>query len=124
MSPAATTVAALAAALVLSACATAPRGAAYVPLVDLQGKNPAQFATDTAECQAYARQSIDAAQGAVAGAVAAALLGAFLAPRGYRNEVAGKAAGLGAVAGATQANDTQESITKRCLAGRGYSVLN
>ena len=116
--------AALAAALILSACATPPRGAAYTPLVDLQGHSPERLASDTAECQAYARQRMDAAQGALAGAAVGALLGAFLAPRGYRNEVAGKAAGLGALSGAVQATDTQESVTKRCLAGRGYSVLN
>lgn len=124
MTRSAPTVALLAAALILSACATAPRGAAYAPLVDLQGKSAEQLAVDTGECQAYARQRMDAAQGAMAGAIAGALLGAFLAPRGYRNEVAGKTAGLGAISGAVQANDTQESITKRCLAGRGYSVLN
>ena len=111
-------------ALALSACATAPRGAAYVPLVDMAGKNPDQFARDVAECQVYAQQRMDAAQGAMIGAVAGALLGAFLAPRGYRNEVAGHAAVLGAAGGAIEATDTQESITKRCLAGRGWNVLN
>jgi outer membrane lipoprotein SlyB len=111
-------------ALALTACATVPHGAAYVPLADMQGKNPDQFARDVAECQVYAGQRMDAAQGAMVGAVAGALLGAFLAPRGYRNEVAGKIGALGALGGAAEANDTQETITKRCLAGRGYNVLN
>lgn len=107
---------------ILGGCATT--GSNYVPLVDMQGKDEAKFRSDVTECQAYAKQRMDAAQGAMVGAIAGALLGAFLAPRGYRNEVAGKAAGLGALGGAGEANQTQESITKRCLAGRGYNVLN
>ena len=107
---------------ILAGCATT--GANYVPLVDMQGKDPAKFQSDLTECQSYARQRMDAAQGAMAGAVAGALLGAFLAPRGYKNQVAGKAAGLGALGGAGEANNTQQGITKTCLAGRGYNVLN
>lgn len=112
----------LAVSLLASGCAT--RGAGYVPLVDMKGKDQTQFNTDVTECQAYAKQRMDAAQGAMVGAVAAGLLGAFLAPRGYKNQVAGKAAGLGALGGAAEATGTQESITKQCLAGRGYNVLN
>lgn len=106
----------------MQGCAT--RGAGYVPLVDMQGKTTEAFNKDIVECQGYAKQRADAATGAVAGAVAGALLGAFLAPRGYKNHIAGKGAGLGALSGAGAANETQESITKRCLAGRGYNVLN
>lgn len=116
------TIATLAAAALLAGCAT--RGAGYVPLVDMQGKEDAQFASDLTQCQAYARQRIDAASGAAIGAVAVGILAAVLAPRGWRNEVAGRGALLGGVSGAAGATDTQESITKRCLAGRGYNVLN
>lgn len=116
------TLATLAAVSMLAGCAT--RGANYVPLVDMKDKDSAKFQVDVQECQAYAKQRMDAAQGAVAGAVVGALLGAFLAPRGYRNEVAGKTALLGAAGGAGEANNTQEGITKQCLAGRGYNVLN
>lgn len=125
-------IAAALAASLLAGCASAPRGADYVPLVDLRGKDAAQLATDTAECQVYARQTMDAAEGAataaIAGAIVGALIGAALGGNGYRNEWAAYGAAYGAaggaVTGAVQANDTQESITKRCLAGRGYSVLN
>ena len=106
----------------LTGCAT--RGANYVPLVDMKGKEQQQFNTDVSECQVYAKQRMDAADGAVAGAVVGALLGALIAPRGYRNELAGRAAIAGAAGGAAGANETQETITKRCLAGRGYNVLN
>lgn len=106
----------------ISGCAT--RGAGYVPLVDMKGKSELEFSSDTADCQQYAKRRMDAGAGAAAGAIAGALLGAFLAPRGYKNEVAGKAAVLGGVAGAGDANESQEAIIKRCLAGRGYNVLD
>lgn len=115
-------IAAIVAIALLAGCAT--RGANYVPLVDMKDKDPSKFAVDVQECQAYARQRMDAAQGAVAGAMVGALLGALIAPRGYRNEVAGRSAALGAAGAAGEANNTQEGITKQCLAGRGYNVLN
>ncbi len=105
-------------------CATRPRGAAYVPIVDMQGHNEYAFLNDLQDCQNYAKQTMSAAEGAVAGAIAGALLGALIAPRGYRNYAAGRVGAAGAITGGLQANDTQESITKRCLAGRGYNVLN
>lgn len=108
----------------LAGCASPPRGAGYVPLVDMKGQDEAAFATDVRECQAYARQRMDAVQGAMAGAIAGALLGALVAPRGHRNYVATRTGSAGALAGGAAANENQESITKRCLAGRGYNVLN
>lgn len=106
----------------VAGCAT--RGANYVPLVDMQGKDALMFAADTAECQRYAQQRLDAASGAVVGAIAGALFMAVLMPRGYRNDGAQQGAIIGGASGAVSANDTQETITKRCLAGRGYNVLN
>lgn len=112
----------LAITLLAAGCAT--RGANYVPLVDTKYKDQAVLQQDVAECQAYARTTLDAAQGAAAGALIGALLGAALAPRGYRNNTAAYGAGFGAVSGGLAANETQETITKRCLMGRGYNVLN
>ena len=89
-----------------------------------KGKDAALLNQDLAECQQFAKQRADAASGAVAGALVGALIGAVLAPRGYRNSTAGYGAGAGALGGGVSANQTQESIVKRCLAGRGYSVLN
>lgn len=116
------TIASIVIVLMLAGCATS--GANYRPVVDLHNRDPGRYQTDLSECQAYATQRMDAASGAVAGAVAGALLGAFLTPRGSRNYVAGRGAVLGGLAGAGGANETQETIVKRCLAGRGYSVLN
>lgn len=115
------TVTLIAAALILTGCAS--RGANYTPLVDMKGRDPSAFSQDATECQAYAKQRLDAAQGAIAGAVLGALLGAALAPRGYRSNVAGYGALAGGASGAAGANENQENIVRRCLAGRGYNVL-
>lgn len=109
-------------AIALSGCAH--RGVHFVPLVDMQGKAAGQFNADLVECQAYAKQSYDAAQAAVAGAIAAGLLAALFTPRGYRNDAFMRAGVLGAAGGAGAATNSQENITRRCLAGRGYNVLN
>ncbi len=106
----------------LTGCASS--GANYRPLVDMQGRSDAQYNRDASECQAYARARMDAAQGAVMGAVALGILTSVLSPRGTKNYAAQQGAIVGGVAGAASANDTQETIVKRCLAGRGYNVLD
>lgn len=120
------TITILAAAALLAGCAGTPGqyGTRYVPVVDLQGRDQARYQQDLAECQSLSEQRGDTAQQAIAGALAAALIGAVLAPSGYRNNVAGRSALLGAGAGAGSAIQTQQEIVKRCLGGRGYSVLN
>ena len=115
-------VATIAALALLTGCAT--RGAGYVPLVDTQGKQQDALDNDVAQCQQYAQQRASAGTGAIIGAVIGGLLGAALAVKGYRNEVAGRTAAFGALGGAAEATETQETIIKRCLAGRGYNVLN
>ena len=45
-------------------------------------------------------------------------------PRGLRNEGAAFGAAVGGLGAADGAQNTQESIIKRFLAGRGYNVLN
>jgi len=102
----------------------AHRGVNFAPLVDMQGKAVEQFNADLADCQSYARQSYNAAQAAVAGAITTGLIAALLTPRGYRNDAAMRAGLLGAAGGAGVATETQEQITRRCLGGRGYNVLN
>lgn len=110
----------------LSACAT--RGANYVPLVDhhleLGPPDYGKFNRDVSDCQQYAKQRIDAASGAAVGAIAGAMFMALLAPKNSGNQWARDGAIIGGASGAVAANETQESITKKCLAGRGYNVLN
>lgn len=111
------------AALMLVGCA-APSGANYVPLIDT--KQTPQYEDDLRECQNYAARAAGAGDTAVAGAMAGALLGlavgAILGGGGH-----GRLAGLGALTGAVQggaAGETnQRDVIRRCMAGRGYSVL-
>ncbi len=117
----------LTAAAVLSACATAPTGENYVPMVDFREGQRETFSADLSACQAYAAQTAGAGQSAVAGAIAGALLGVVLgaiAGGGIRNEMAGIGAVSGAVSGAGTGEVSQRTIISRCLSGRGYSVLN
>lgn len=114
-----------AAAVLSVGCATNPKmGTTYEPVVDLKGLDPAKYQTDLGECQALARQRDDAARNAVAGAVAGALLGAIIAPKSYRQNLANRGALLGGLGAAGQTVETQQDIIKRCLHGRGYSVLH
>lgn len=109
----------------LAGCAApGPGPQDYRPIIDTQGLDHEKYSADLAECQQFARQSMDAATGAIAGALAGALLGAAIMPRGYRDEMARSGAILGGVSGGAQAFDSQTSIIKRCVAGRGYKVLN
>lgn len=117
-----TTCIAVAAVLTLSACAHS--GANYRPLVDHK-MSPANYDQDVSECQAYAKQRANAAIGLAVGAVLGAALSAAVAGNSrYRNDTIAYGAGLGGTMGAAQANESQESIVKRCMAGRGYAVLN
>lgn len=108
--------------LMLAGCAT--RGANYVPLVDMRYKDAAQFQRDVFECQQYAKTRMDAAEGAAMGAIAGGILGALLSPKGQGGQGSRQGAIIGGVGAGAEANNTQETITKRCLAGRGYNVLN
>jgi uncharacterized protein YcfJ len=128
--PARRAIAALACiALALGGCATTGgTGAQWAPIVDLKGGDPTRYQADLAECQAYAAQQAGAAEQAMAGAVAGAIFGALLAAAaggGYsRNQHAGVGAVVGAAGGIAQGETDQRSVTRRCLLGRGYSVLN
>jgi uncharacterized protein YcfJ len=111
---------------ILSGCATAP--SSYTPLVDAPGKDPAQLAADMRDCNAYANTQLSGAGGATAGAIAGALFGvALLAAGGGRSGYGNEAAAVGALSGGLggymAAENNQRAIVSRCLAGRGYSVL-
>lgn len=102
------------------------RRANYVPLVDTKGRDAAQLSADTRECQAFAHQRMNAADGAAVGVAAGAVFGALLmaAVGGSSRDGAWVGALSGGARGAIGANESQENIVKRCLAGRGYNVLN
>ena len=113
------TIIAIATAASLAGCAT------YRPVVDMKGVDPASYEADLAECQRYATERDPASQ-AVAGAVIGALFGALVgaATGTSRNYGASVGAVSGVGAGAAHGIDSQINIVRRCMAGRGYQVLN
>ena len=107
--------------LSMTGCAT------YRPIVDNKGTNPAAYEADLKECQAYAEQvspAEHAATGAVLGAVFGAVLGAALGNRDMAMRSAGGMAVVGAASGTGEGAKAQVNIVRRCMAGRGYRVLN
>jgi outer membrane lipoprotein SlyB len=114
------------AASILTGCATT--GANYTPIIDSKGSAPESVNADLVECQAYAKQTMDAASAAVSGAVVGSIIGAmFMAAtgvKGYRNRAASMGAVSGGLSAAGAAETNQRDIIKRCMSGRGHSVLN
>jgi outer membrane lipoprotein SlyB len=102
-------------------------GANYRPIVDTQGVDLNRYEVDLRECQQYATQTMSAGQSAAAGAVAGALFGAILASAAGSRYDKNSTARVGAVSGAAGAGaegeTNQRNIIRRCLAGRGYKVL-
>jgi outer membrane lipoprotein SlyB len=105
--------------LTVTACAAQPN-----PIIDTKGVDMAAFRRDLAECQRYAEEvpmGAAAAKGAVAG-------GAYGAAVGSINGRASEGAGTGAISGAAwsmlEADREKQRVVKRCVAGRGYRVLN
>jgi len=104
------------------------------PMVDTKGANPTQYSQDDYECQQYANQVSpvgDAAVGALGGAAAGAALGAITGAL-VGGVGAGEAAAFGAATGgavglgggAVTGVQNQRDVYRRCMAGRGYNVLN
>ena len=100
----------------------------YQPLID-GGTDTEQYQRDLQDCRAYAMTKPSAGDSAAAGAIFGALAGvAILAVGGGRhgwgNEAAGIGALLGGVEGYSKGAQGQQGVVKRCLAGRGYKVLD
>ena len=103
----------------VAGCAANPR-----PIIDRKGVDPVAYERDLAECSKYAGE-IQVASGAAKGAVAG---GAYGAAVGSIHGHASQGAGTGAISGgawsALDADREKQQVVKRCLAGRGYHVLN
>lgn len=122
-------------AITSTGCAVAPIANPSYSLVDPKGVDPAKYDQDYRECAALANQTDvgeRAASSAAAGAVAGALIGALLGVAiGGKGSYAGYGAGVGAasgvsqgaVAGAASVVQEQQLALRRCLVGRGYSVI-
>lgn len=96
-------------------------------IIDKKGVSMAQYAQDRSECESYADEvntGEKVAEGSAVGAVLGGTFGAIFGDSGS----AARGAGAGAVSGATgglgKSAREKERVVKRCLAGRGYKVLN
>jgi outer membrane lipoprotein SlyB len=108
--------------LIASGCASR-RG----PVVDMKGVDQAKYEADLADCQKYADQVMGAGGGAVAGAAVGAGVG-YAVGRGVGvrdpSAVGRGGAVVGGAKGAAGGAKNRQGVVSKCLAGRGYSVLN
>jgi outer membrane lipoprotein SlyB len=112
-------------ATLLAACAQ------HVPLIDTRApgapNDPARYQADLEDCQNYANSVAGPGTGAAVGAVGGALLGFLLGKAAGSRYDAPATARMGAVAGgaggALRGADAQREVVSRCMAGRGYRVL-
>ena len=108
----------------IAALLTGCAGAAYRPMID-STRGPGNYEKDLIDCQDYAKQVVGGAEGAIFGAILGALLGAALGGgHGLGNEMAGFGAATGALSVGAAGENNQRDVIRRCMAGRGYSVLN
>ena len=103
----------------VSGCASHPG-----PIIDTKGVNMAAYHQDLTECSGYSDQ-IRTENGAVKGAATGAAIGSAI---GAIFGNAGQGAATGAVQGGVESaflnEDEKQLVVRRCMAGRGYSVLN
>ena len=104
---------------VISGCSAHPD-----PIIDQRGVNMQIYTADLEECESYA-EPISVGKGAAKGAAGGAAVGAAT---GVISGDIYSGAGYGAIFGATrygnEADREKRTVVKRCLAGRGYRVLN
>ena len=105
--------------IMVAACSAHPE-----PIIDQRGVNMSTYQVDLEECESYA-DPISVGKGAAKGAAGGAAVGAAT---GVIGGDIYSGAGYGAIYGATQygneADREKTLVVKRCLAGRGYRVLN
>lgn len=121
---------AVAAAALVSGCATSSgyTDMGYTPLVDLKPGQGLNYQQDLSECAAYAQQragaGASAAGGAVFGAIVGGLLGAALGGHNMARDMAILGGATAAGQGAAMGEGTQRDIIRRCMSGRGYTILD
>ena len=99
----------------------------YRPMVDTRGVDMNQYALDERECAQYASQvdqGSSTAAGVVGGAVVGAVIGSLLGSGRDTRNLAAAGAIVGGVGSAAASSAAQQDIFRRCMAGRGYRVLN
>ena len=112
----------IAAAACVTGCASHPD-----PIIDMKGVDQEQFVQDWNECKAYS-QEVSVAQGAAKGAGLGAVIGAAAGAIGGNSSDVAEGAAYGGLYGGTgsglDADREKQYVFKRCMAGRGYRVLN
>ena len=94
------------------------------PIVDTKGVNLDALAQDWDECEVYTDEII-VTKGVVKGTSAGAAVGAVAGTiNGDVNRSAANGALYGGTRSALDADRAEQRVFKRCLAGRGYRVLN
>ncbi|WP_250461012.1 glycine zipper family protein [Microbulbifer litoralis] len=99
-------------------------------VIDTYGVNLTQYQRDLTDCKglSYAARSDEGRRGVTRAAGGALLGGALGAIIGDTSSAAAAGAGagavLGGVSGVTSAHSEAGRITRNCLRGRGYRVLN
>lgn len=114
--------------LILVGCSSSQRlpGQTGV-IVDTKGIDLNVYESDLDECHAFAdevRVAEKAGVGAAAGAAVGAVFGAAVGNSRTVERGAGAGAVGGAVKGTASGLSERDRVVKRCLQGRGYSVLN
>lgn len=106
----------------LAGCAAHPD-----PIIDMKGVDRQQFEQDWAECEVYSEE-VNVAKGAAKGAGLGAAIGAAAGAIGGDSDDVAEGAAYGGLYGGTgsglDAKREKEYVFKRCMAGRGYNVLN
>jgi uncharacterized protein YcfJ len=96
-------------------------------IIDPKGVNMSTYEQDKAECQSYAsgvKSGEKTVKGAGSGAVVGGLIGAITGGASGAARGAGVGAVGGGAKGASEAEQSEIQVVKRCLSGRGYRVLN
>ena len=104
-------------------------GSNFSPIVDKQGIDEAKYQQDLMECQNLSTQAQGAGKDGAKKAAGGAAIGALIGLVGGGNgtniaQAAGVGGVIGGASGLYSGNAEKETIIKRCLAGRGYKVLN
>ncbi|MEI7530725.1 MAG: glycine zipper family protein [Betaproteobacteria bacterium] len=112
---------------ILVGCANT--GSNFKPIIDQKGINMVVYENDLTDCQALSTDTSSAGKKAAMGATGAAAVGALVGViTGDSGKAALQGAGIGAIVGGLSGGaggmKEQESIIRKCLAGRGYRVLN
>lgn len=96
-------------------------------MIDSKGTDMSNYYSDLKECQAFAAEKSIAGEaigGAVAGAAVGAVIGVAIEGSSWADEGASWGGIEGAAEGAYSGYEKKKDVTRQCLIGRGYKVLD